>query len=81
MCTIANFHARFVFCLHGKDFFSADFFSVEDVTKEVDNELDQTSPKLGLFWDITNQTTVRAAAYRVLKRTASSNQTIERTNM
>lgn len=56
---------------------SADFFEIEDL----DNELDQTSPKLGLFWDVTNQTTVRAAAFRVLKRTASSNQTIERTNV
>ncbi|WP_455234063.1 FecR domain-containing protein [Thiogranum longum] len=42
---------------------------------------DQWNPKIGVLWDITPATTLRAAALRVLKRTVTSNQTIEPTQV
>ncbi len=42
---------------------------------------DQWNPKIGALWDITPATTLRAAAFRVLKRTVTSNQTIEPTQV
>ena len=42
---------------------------------------DQWNPKIGLLWDITGSTTLRAAAFRVLTRTVVSEQTIEPTQV
>jgi tetratricopeptide (TPR) repeat protein len=41
----------------------------------------QLNPKLGLIWNVTPATTVRAAAFRVLKRTLITNQTLEPTEV
>ncbi len=41
----------------------------------------QFNPKLGLIWNVTPATTVRAAAFRVLKRTLITNQTLEPTEV
>jgi Tfp pilus assembly protein PilF len=41
----------------------------------------QFNPKLGLIWNLTPATTVRAAAFRVLKRTLITNQTLEPTEV
>ncbi|MGQ0594593.1 MAG: FecR domain-containing protein [Gammaproteobacteria bacterium] len=43
--------------------------------------IDQANPKLGLIWDISPRTTVRAAGFRVLKRTLINDQTIEPTQI
>lgn len=42
---------------------------------------DQVNPKLGLTWEPTKATTVRAAAFRALKRTLITNQTLEPTQV
>ena len=42
---------------------------------------DQFNPKLGLTWNPMPDTTLRAAAFRVLKRSLVSNQTIEPTQV
>lgn len=42
---------------------------------------DQWNPKIGALWDITDATTLRAAAFRVLTRTVISEQTIEPTQV
>jgi Flp pilus assembly protein TadD len=41
----------------------------------------QFNPKLGLIWQPTSSTTVRAAGFRVLKRPVVANQTIEPTQV
>ena len=41
----------------------------------------QFNPKLGLTWNVTPATTVRAAAFRALKRTLITNQTLEPTEI
>lgn len=41
----------------------------------------QFNPKLGLIWNVTPATTVRAAAFRALKRTLITNQTLEPTEV
>ena len=43
--------------------------------------IDQVNPKLGLIWDISPRTTVRAAGFRVLKRALINDQTIEPTHI
>ncbi|MFQ5759695.1 MAG: FecR domain-containing protein [Acidiferrobacterales bacterium] len=42
---------------------------------------DQFNPKLGVIWKPVPATTVRAAAFRVLKRTLASDQTLEPTQV
>ncbi|HEX6144817.1 MAG TPA: hypothetical protein VFZ01_19020, partial [Geminicoccaceae bacterium] len=41
----------------------------------------QVNPKAGLLWEITSTTTLRAAAFRALKRTLIASQTIEPTQV
>ena len=41
----------------------------------------QWNPKLGLLWDITDRTRLRAAAFRTLKRPFAANQTLEPTQV
>ena len=41
----------------------------------------QLNPKLGVSWDVTPQTTIRAAYFRELKRTTVGGQTIEPTQV
>ncbi len=54
---------------------SADFFDDETVDR------DQFNPKLGLIWTPIPGTTLRAAGFRALKRTLTSRQTIEPTQV
>ena len=53
---------------------SGDFF--EGIVDE-----DQLNPKLGLTWNLLSNTTLRAAMFRVLKRTLISSQTLEPTQV
>jgi hypothetical protein len=54
--------------------------SYDDYEEDV---LDETSfnPKLGVQWDITNGTRLRAAAFKILKPALTSNRTIEPTQV
>jgi tetratricopeptide (TPR) repeat protein len=52
---------------------SADRFRDRQITR------DHVNPKLGLTWDIDEGTTLRVAAFRTLKRSLVSNQTVEPT--
>jgi hypothetical protein len=54
---------------------SADFFEGSDVDR------DQFNPKFGINWDILPNTTIRASAFRTLKRTFINNQSIEPTQV
>jgi tetratricopeptide (TPR) repeat protein len=45
------------------------------------NDKDQVNPKLGLVWNPMPGTTVRAAAFRALKRTLITDQTLEPTQV
>ncbi len=47
----------------------------------LDLDRDRINPKLGLIWDVDPRTTVRAAAFRTLKRTLISDQTLEPTQV
>ncbi|MBW2496409.1 MAG: TonB-dependent receptor, partial [Deltaproteobacteria bacterium] len=60
---------------------SGDFFDEEGRTGSGDN--DQVNPKVGLTWDIPflRGMTVRGAAFRVLKRSLATNQTLEPTQV
>lgn len=54
---------------------SADFFKDDLVDR------DQWNPKFGLTWDILPNTTFRAAIFRTLQRSFTTNQTIEPTQV
>jgi tetratricopeptide (TPR) repeat protein len=54
---------------------SADFLRVTD------SDTDQFNPKLGIVWNPVPDTTIRAAAFRTLKRTLITNQTLEPTQV
>ena len=57
---------------------SGDFFNgdSDDISDE-----DQFDPKLGVKWNPLENTTIRAAAFRVLKRTLITDQTLEPTQV
>ena len=57
---------------------SGDFFDTDD--EAIDDE-DQFNPKFGITWNPLPDTTVRAAAFRVLKRTLITDQTLEPTQV
>jgi hypothetical protein len=57
---------------------SSDF---QDADDELTKERDQFNPKFGLTWNPFRNTTVRGAAFRVLKRTLIADQTIEPTQV
>jgi hypothetical protein len=46
-----------------------------------DQDKNQLNPKLGVVWSVTPRTTVRAAVFKVLKRTLITNQTLEPTQV
>jgi tetratricopeptide (TPR) repeat protein len=54
---------------------SADFLRVTDM------DTDQFNPKVGVVWNPIPETTIRAAAFRTLKRTLITNQTLEPTQV
>ncbi len=58
---------------------SGDFFDVD--TELASEPRKQFNPKVGVVWTVTPATTVRAAVFRVLKRTLVSNQTLEPTQV
>ena len=57
---------------------SGDFFEADD---ELVEDEDQFNPKFGATWDLDSGTTLRAAAFRVLKRTLITDQTLEPTQV
>ena len=58
---------------------SGDFFDPDDDDAQKDQ--DQFNPKFGISWNPFAGTTLRGAAFRVLKRTLITNQTIEPTQV
>ena len=56
---------------------SADFLS----EKNANLNTDKINPKVGLIWNPTESTLIRLAAFKSLKRTLTSNQTIEPTQV
>lgn len=54
---------------------SADFFNGPET------DTNQFNPKFGVTWNVFPATTLRAAAFRTLKRTLSTNQTLEPTQV
>lgn len=57
---------------------SGDFFEADD---ELVKDKDQFNPKIGATWNLGTGTTLRAAAFRVLKRTLITDQTLEPTQV
>jgi len=57
---------------------SGDFFEADD---ELVKDKNQFNPKLGISWDLESGTSMRIAAFRVLKRTLITNQTLEPTQV
>jgi tetratricopeptide (TPR) repeat protein len=57
---------------------SFDSFDTEDASSE---SQDQFNPKLGVTWRVRPGTTLRAAAFKVLKRSLISDQTLEPTQV
>ncbi len=61
---------------------SGDFFKSDDKSPTgLDLKRNQFNPKFGLTWDVLPATTVRGAAFRTLKRTLVTNQTLEPTQV
>lgn len=56
--------------------FSYDFVKGDDI-----EDIDQFNPKFGITWAPSPQTTVRAAAFKTLKRTLATQQTLEPTQV
>ncbi len=57
---------------------SGDFYKTDDPTDEDEN---QFNPKIGINWNLTPNTTIRGAAFRVFKRTLVTDQTLEPTQV
>jgi tetratricopeptide (TPR) repeat protein len=56
--------------------------SYDSINGELDSDdKDQFNPKLGVIWNVTPATTIRAAAFQVLKRTLITDQTLEPTEV
>ncbi|MGD9164297.1 MAG: TonB-dependent receptor [Chromatiales bacterium] len=59
--------------LNGTGIFGFDYLDIEEETSFDESEF---NPKLGLLWDITENSTVRLAAYRTLRGKMINNQTL-----
>ena len=57
---------------------SGDFFKTDSTLSE---SRDQFNPKFGITWNALSDTTLRAAVFRVFKRTLLTNQTLEPTQV
>ncbi len=57
---------------------SGDFFETDD---ELIKDQSQFNPKIGVTWELDTGTTLRGAAFRVLKRTLVTDQTLEPTQV
>jgi len=56
--------------------------SYDSVNSDAPNEQgDELNPKFGVIWNLTPATTIRAAAFRVVKRTLITDQTLEPTEV
>jgi hypothetical protein len=66
-----NYEKKLAFTVGG----SADLFDGGN------NNKDQFNPKIGIIWNPIPETTVRAAAFKVLKRTLITDQTLEPTQV
>src|SRR5262249_488501 len=69
-----NFFRNVTFTLGG----STDFFDTDSTSTQ---SKDQFNPKFGIIWEPIPGTTLRAAAFRVLKRTLTTDQTLEPTQV
>jgi tetratricopeptide (TPR) repeat protein len=58
---------------------SGDFFRTQATSSS--ESKDQFNPKFGITWNVLPATTLRAAVFRVLKRTLITNQTLEPTQV
>ena len=59
---------------------SGDFIESERTTQSILDD-DQINPKAGIIWNPFSNTTVRAAAFKVMKRTLITDQTLEPTQV
>ena len=57
---------------------SGDFFNGDS---DAEDDTDQFNPKFGVTWNPFTNTTLRAAAFRTLKRTLITDQTLEPTQV
>jgi hypothetical protein len=55
--------------------------SYDDLDEDILGEFGQVNPKFGLIWNITQETTLRLAAFRTLTRSLLNEQTIEPTQV
>ena len=55
--------------------------SYDSLDDDKNGDFNKFNPKLGMIWDITPATTLRLAAFKVLKRTLIADQTIEPTQV
>ena len=60
---------------------SIDYYSLSDNRSSNQFDTDQINPKFGVVWSPADATTLRAAAFRVLKRSLASGQTLEPTQV
>ncbi len=60
---------------------SLDAYDQEDNRTDWDMDETQVNPKLGITWQLLENTTFRAAAFRTFKRTLITNQTLEPTQV
>jgi tetratricopeptide (TPR) repeat protein len=61
---------------------SGDFFEFDEKESDAnDLDEDQFNPKFGIVWNPLPNTTLRVAAFRTLKRTLTTNQTLEPTQV
>jgi hypothetical protein len=61
--------------------FGASFDALDDTDLTGQTDSVQVNPKLGLMWNITEESILRLGAFRVLKRTLLSDQTLEPTQV
>jgi tetratricopeptide (TPR) repeat protein len=60
---------------------SGDFYDREEKTGDQDIDEDEFNPKLGITWNPVPSTTLRGAVFRTFKRTLTTDQTLEPTQV
>lgn len=60
---------------------SVDYYTLSDNRSSKQFDTDQINPKFGIVWSPADSTTLRAAAFRILKRSLASGQTLEPTQV
>jgi tetratricopeptide (TPR) repeat protein len=56
-------------------------FSVDSLNEGILGTFDRVNPKFGMLWNLNSKTTLRLAAFRTLKRSILTDQTIEPTQV